>query len=79
LVNLEAEQELNLLQAGYWPTEGAMIEEGCRLALVKTDPYLEREEHEKWRSLIAPFVYFDRMDRDLNPQSDRYRFRARQK
>jgi len=73
--NLVAEAEVNLMLKGYMASMYTQMEEGARIAIRQSIPDAGAEEVEKYTEIVCPFILFDRMDRDLNPQSDRYKYR----
>lgn len=68
-----AQAQIDLLTKGYFASTYIQMEEGAKIALMKNLPNPSREETEKYTELICPFILFDRMDRDLNPDGNRYK------
>jgi hypothetical protein len=68
-----AEAEVDLMVNHlYRASMCTMMEEAVKIAVRRRDPNVGSEE-DRYTEIVAPFVLFDRMDRDLNPLSDRYK------
>jgi hypothetical protein len=66
--------EVNLsIVLGYRASMLTLMEEGTRIALRQILPNTTSEEAEKHTEMVSPFVVYARMDRDLNPETDRYK------
>jgi hypothetical protein len=74
--DLVAKEELDLLKYhAYLASMQIQMEEGTKIAIRKSLPDASTEDVEKYSEIVCPFLLFDQMDRDLNPESDRYKYR----
>jgi len=69
--NKVIEAKINLLLKGYVLDLRGQTEEGTRIAIKQSITKADAEEVEKYSEMACPFVYWEEMDRELNPNRRR--------
>ena len=65
--NLVTKVKINILLKGYVLDLRGQTEEGIKIAMKQSIKRLTSEEAEKYSEIACPFVYWEEMDRQLNP------------